>query len=340
MAADGPSTDASARAALTLFTDEEARAIWARAAQLQAEADDADRRTAVVGTLTPATAPAALSVVAPAGMYFGRELITAAEAAGIHAAHLAVALAEHEAAVYGTWREVSDAQRARFVREVGSDAACVRAIGVVPGTRELVMTQLRDAFGRAPWNLTFEGSVGVSSEAGEVLRLRVPPWLVATDGGTLDKSLATNAFVYNANRIGVQTLHVLLEARGTPEQPAYEVTVTGDLRLGQHLNTDFMRMVRVLMPSLCAITGGVLAGFDGGAASLVSWTTALGAMAGAGGGAGLAALIRRVVHWEHRTATRVLERSMQVMLRAIGRPAVPDGAARAIDQPPEPPRLA
>jgi hypothetical protein len=340
MAADGPSPDASARAALTLFTDEEARAIWARAAQLQSEADDADRRASIVDSLAPASAPATLSLAAPTGMYFGRELITAAAAAGIHAAHLAVALAEHEAAEHETWREISDAQRARFVRELGSDAGGVRAVGFVPGSRDAVMAQLRDAFGRAPWNLTFEGTVGTASEAGEVLRFRVPPWLVATEEGTLDKSLATNGFVYNANRIGVQHLHVLLEARGTPDQPAYEVTVTGDLRLGQHLNTDFMRMFRVVLPVLFGFTGATLAAFDGGLSSLLSGQGALGALAGAASGLGFAALLRHVVRWEHRTAMRVLARGMQGMLRAIGRPALPDGASSASAQLPEPPRLA
>jgi hypothetical protein len=316
-----------ARAALALFTHEEARVIWARAAQLQAEADDADRRATIVGTIAPATTPAALAVMAPAGMYFGRELVSAAQAAGIHPAHLAVALAEHEAAELETWLEPNEAQRTRFVHELGSDAGSVRAVAFMPGARDTVMAQLRDAFGRAPWNLTFEGRVGVASEAGEVLRFRVPPWLVATSEGTLDKSLATNSFVYNANRIGVQTLHVLLEARGTPDQPAYEVTVTGDLRLGQHLNTDFIRMARVLMPVLFAVAGGVLSGFDGGAASLLSGSTALGAAAGATTGVLFTAMLRRVVRWEHRTAMRVLEKSMNGMLRAIGRPVLPDGAS-------------
>ncbi|MCU0617753.1 MAG: hypothetical protein MUD17_11825 [Gemmatimonadaceae bacterium] len=329
----------SARAALALFTHEEARVIWARAAQLQAEADDAERRATVVGTIAPATAPAALTVMAPAGMYFGRELVSAAQAAGIHPAHLAVALAEHEAAAHETWLEPNEAQRARFVRELGSDAGSVRAVAFIPGTRDTVMAQLRDAFGRAPWNLTFEGSVGVASAAGEVLRFRVPPWLVETSEGKLDKSLATNGFVYNANRIGVQTLHVLLEAQGTPDQPAYEVTVTGDLRLGQHLNTDFIRMFRVLMPVLFGVTGGVLSGFDGGVASLLSGMTALGAAAGATAGVLFTAMLRRLMRWEHRTAMRVLERGMNSMLRAIGRPVLPDHARGERAQPAEPPSL-
>lgn len=324
------------RAALALFTDAEARAIWARAAQLQAEADDAGRRAMeTTSSLDVADRTVSLAVSAPAGMFFGRDIVTAAQEAGIDAAHVAVALAEHEAVQHETAVVPSDAQRARFVRELGSDAGSMRAIGVVPGSRDAVMAQLREAFGRAPWLLTFDGAVGAAAGAGEVLRFRVPAWLDTSDAGRL----ATEPFVYHANRIGVGAMHVLLEPRGTPDQPAFEVTVTADLRFGQHFNTDFMRMLRVLMPVLLGVSGGVLAGFDGDAGSLLAGTAAFGAAAGAVAGVGLTALIRRIMHWEYGTARRALERGLQGMLRRVGEqigPALPTPVDAAPPQPPGP----
>lgn len=324
----------SARAALALFTDAEARAIWARAAQLQAEADDAGRRA--VDAASPrdgADRTASLARSAPAGMHFGRDLIAAAQEAGIDGAHVAVALAEHEAAEHATWVEPNDAQRARFVRELGSDAGSVRAVGVVPGSREAVMAQLREAFGRAPWQLTFDGAVGAAAGAGEVLRFTVPAWLGADGEG----APAADAFVYHANRIGVGTLHVLLEPRGTAAQPAYDVTATADLRAGQHFNTDVMRMLRVLMPALLGVTGGVVAGFEGDLGSLVSGMAALGAAAGAAAGVGLTAAIRRIMRWEHGTARRALEHGLQRMLRAVATPTGHALSAPADAAPPQPP---
>jgi hypothetical protein len=330
-----PEATSATRAALALFTDAEARAIWARAAQLQAEADDAGRRAR--GADSPADADAdvrsvALAVTAPAGMFFGRDVVAAAQEAGIDAAHVAVALAEHEAAGHDTDMVPSDAQRARFVRELGGDIGSVRAVAFVPGPREAVMEQLRSTFGRAPWQLTFDGAVGAAAGAGEVLRFRVPAWLDTGEQG----KLVTEAFVYHANRIGVLALHVLLEPRGTPEQPAYEVTVTADLRPGQHLNTDFMRMSRVLMPALFGVAGGVLAGFDGGAASLLSGMAAVGAALGGAAGVGFTAVLRRIVRWEHGTAMGVLERELRGMLRSLDEPrgGVPTTTARTL--PPSP----
>jgi hypothetical protein len=115
------------RAALALFTDAEARAIWARAAQLPA-------------------------VSAPAGMFFGRDIVAAAQEAGIDSAHVAVALAEHEAVEYETAVVPSDAQGARFVRELGSDAGslpsgtvafsvaagAISGVGLVAGIRRIM----------------------------------------------------------------------------------------------------------------------------------------------------------------------------------------------------------
>lgn len=333
-----PTPTPNALAPLLLFTDEEAQAIWARAAQLQAEGIALARVGAGTGDSEPAAAPPQHLLARPAGMFFAHDLIQSAQEAGIDAAHMAVALAEHEAADHETAIVPSDAQRARFVRELGSDAGSMHALGLVAGTRDQVIAQLRDAFGQPQWQLTFDGVVRAATEAGDVLRFRLPPWLVAKADGTLDAAKATNAFLYHANRIGVLALHVLLEPRGTPDQPAYEVTVTADLRLGQHLNSDFARLLHIVMPAVCAVVGSAIAHeLAGGAVPWLSATSALGLGAGLATGVGFMALMRQLMRWEYRSARRVLERGLQGMLRAIGRRSLPKGASSAMIQPPERP---
>jgi hypothetical protein len=229
-------------AALALFTDAEARAIWARAAQLHTEADEAGKRAR--GADEPHDAQVrtvALAVTAPAGMFFGRDVVIAATEAGIDAAHVAVALAEHEAADSDIDIAPSDAQRARFVRELGGDTGSLRAVAFLPGTRAAVIEQLRATFGRAPWQLTFDGTVGAAVGASEVLRFRVPTWLDTGEQGTTATLVELAGGAFHDFRIDVPwlslgathamiripfTAHVLSERR--------EKTVRSTHQLGCH----------------------------------------------------------------------------------------------------------
>lgn len=328
MSTDLPRTSVTASHALgplLLFTDEDAQAIWARAAQLQAES--VTSAPGAAGTVSEGE-PRQLLMARPAGMFFAYDLIQSAREAGIDAQHMAVALAEHEAGDHESALAPSDAQRARFVRELGSDTGSVRALGLVAGTRDEVVEQLRRAFGRPPWQLTFDSVVRAATEAGDVLRFRLPPWLDTTTDGTLDTTNMNNPFVYHASRLGVLTVHVVLEPRGTPDQPAYAVTATADLRLGQHLNSDVMRMLHVLMPALFAVAGTIVThALIGGNAPWLSITSALGLGAGLATGVGFMGLIRHIMRWEHRSATRVLQRGLQGMLRSIDQSALTDGAS-------------
>lgn len=316
-----PSATSSAPKPLLLFTDEEAQAIWARAAYLQAEGLATTRVAA--GAEDPGP-PQQTLTERPAGMFFAHDLIQSAREAGIDASHMAVALAEHEAADRETAIVPSDAQRARFVRELGSDAGSVCAHGLVAGTRDHVVEQLRDVFGRPPWQLEFDGVVSTATEAGDVLRFRLPAWLETSADGA---SNAGNAFVYHAHRIGVLALHVLLDPRDTSDEPLYEITVTADLRHGQHADSDVMRVLHVVMPAFFAVTATVLTHAMVGTAPWLSATSAMGFGTGLAAGVGFMRLVRRIMRWEHRSATRVLERGLQGMLRSLGRPALSDGAA-------------
>jgi hypothetical protein len=326
-----PSATSNAPTPLLLFTNEEAQAIWARAAHLQAESlSTAPIAAGARDTISAGQAQQPLTE-RPAGMFFAHDLIQSAREAGIDAAHMAVALAEHEAAEHETAIVPSDAQRARFVRELGSDMESVGAHGLVAGTRDHVVEQLRNVFGRPPWELAFDGVVSTATEAGDVLRFQLPPWLATSADGA---SNAGNGFVYHAHRIGVPALHVLLEPRGTSDQPLYAVTVTADLRHGLHADSDLMRVLHVVMPGLFAITAAVLTHASVGTAPWLSATSALGFGTGLAAGVAFMRLVRRIMSGEHRAATRVLERNLQGMLRTIGRPTLPDSTPSPSAAPP------
>jgi hypothetical protein len=334
----GPPDEAPAsdgHGALALYTDEEARAIWARAATLHAEAGTALRREYGLSALPDQPLrPHRDLPVPPAGMFLGHEIVAAALEAGIDPAHLAVAIAEHDAAERETSLVPTDAQRQLFIRELGTDAGSVRSVAFVPGEPARVIAQMRDAFSREPWGLRFDGVVPAASDVGQVLRFRVPMWLEQwDDSGRLPPNF-TNAFVYNANRIGVLTLHVLLVPRGTADAPGCEVSVVADLRLGQHFNARTMRWLHraltVVLVAAGAQVGMAVATPD---AALLSVPALAGAITGGLGAFGMQRLGRGIVRWEQRTAMRVLAREFRRLLDAIGRPATRDTRGSATSVP-------
>lgn len=290
---------------LTLYTDAEARAIWARAAQLQAECDADVRRAYGTEVADEGMRPSqAVSVTAPAGMFLAHEVRAAAHEAGIDAACVALAMAEHDAIGRETDVVPTDADVRRFVRELGTATGSVRATGLVAGDRDAVVTRLRSALARAPYHVTFDGRASGEGGVGEVLRFRLPAWGSEVDGA----QTLGNAFVYNAARIGVDAVHVLVAPRGTREQPACEVTVVADLRPGAHFNAGAMLAIRAAMPVLTGILGWTLGSVTGDLALA-------GAALGTAAGALLVPALRAVMHWEQRTAMRVLQRSLDAMLR-------------------------
>lgn len=302
---------------LTLYTDADARAIWARAAQLQAEADAHVRRGYGVPPADDApAAPHALLAAAPAGMFLASEVRAAAREAGIEAEHVTVAMAEHAAAGREVALVPSDADMHRFARELGTSAGSVSAVALCAADRDTVVSRLRAAFARRAYRCEFDGSVVGDAQRGEVLRFTLPGH--GSDGWW--ESTRESGFAYHANRIGVAVLHVHVAPRGTAEQPGCEVRIVADLRPGAYFNAWFMRWCRPAMPPLTALAGWLL----GGAAAefaLTSPPAVIGAAIGAALGGLMVPGLRRIMHWEQRTAMRVLEQSLDRILAATARGA-------------------
>lgn len=309
---------------LTLYTDADARAVWARAAQLQAEADADVRRGYGVPPADDApSAPPALLAAAPAGMFFASEVRAAAREAGIDADHVTVAMAEHAAAGREAALVPSDADMHRFARELGTSVGSVSAVALCAADRDTVVSRLRAAFAGRAYRCEFDGSVVGDARCGEVLRFTLPGY--ASDGWW--ESTRESGFAYHANRIGVATLHVHVAPRGTAEQPGCEVRIVADLRPGAHFNARFMRWCRPAMLPLTTLIGWLLPAATAQFA-LASPPAVMGAAIGAALGGLMVPGFRRIMHWEQRTAMRVLAQCFDRILAATARGA--DGDTTAI----------
>jgi hypothetical protein len=321
-----------------VFGEVEALAIWARAATLQAEAtrDAAMRFGVEPPEPTAISTGGALAIDpatrAPAGMYLASEVLAAALEAGIPRDCVMIAIAEHEA-VGGEAALALDAVDARArARLVGHEATSVRAEAVLPESPTTVLARLRSVAASAPYDFTFDATVGGHPVEGGVLRFRNLSYAERVDIERHRRGV--NWFAYHTTRMQLQHVHVTLALRGTAEAPGCEVVVTGDLRPGQRWNVRFFRGMGTALTALFGVAGAAVA------AKLVGGATAgaLGAALGVAAGVGYNALLAAVSRWEHRAARRAIERAFGELLRAVQRPG---DEARAFAPPAAaaPPRL-
>lgn len=276
--------------------DEAARAIWRRAAELQAEAER--RLEERVGRLP---APRAGEAMEGDGLR-PDEVRLAAEEAGIGAEFVQIALAEaaaspDRASPPTRW----DLMGARVF--LGSTRGSVEVTAVVPGDVDTVSAASLQVFSGHPCLLQ-TGEVAEIAAAGRVLVFNVPPY---------DWSASANPpFVEKASMIGLRQLHVAIQP--LPEDPSRcEVVVAGDLRAGMRSRWRW------------GAATSVSASAAGGAAGV---GLAASAMAGAGAGALLAlpAILGAVVvsgatvaMWaaSYRYYTRQVEGALQQSLRLL-----------------------
>lgn len=195
--------------------DEAARAIWGRAAHLQAEAErrleERTRRLAGQQDDPPSDGDG----LRP------DQVRLAAEEAGIAPEFVQIALAEAAAAT----DRVSPATRgdllgARYF--LGSTRHSIEVTAVVPGSVDTVSAATLQVFSGHPCLLQ-TGEVAEIASSGRVLVFNVPKY----DWG----ATANPPFVEKASMIGLRQLHVAIQP--LPEDPSRcEVVVAGDLRPG------------------------------------------------------------------------------------------------------------
>lgn len=197
------------------LSDEAARAVWRRAAHLQAEAE---RRMEERARQLPAPQPG--RAWESEGLQ-PDEIRLAAEEAGIAPEFVQIALAEAAAAPdAGAPATRWDLLGARLF--LGSARGGIELSAVVPGHLDTVSAAALQVFSGHPC-LLHTGEVAEIESSGRVLVFNVPKY---------DWSATANPpFVEKASVIGLRQIHVAI--RPLPEDPSRcEVVVAGDLRPG------------------------------------------------------------------------------------------------------------
>lgn len=233
-------------------SEEEARAIWERAAQLQAEA--ATRLQARYRATGPAAQPT------PATGYRLRQVEQAAVEAGIGAEWVSLAVAERHDGAAVVAAAATDREDRQWTRFLGTDQRTINVAGAVAGTPREVLETIGRVFPAFPYQLELRDTVGGHPLDGGVMVFSVPRLSTGQTVGAQGISM----FAYRMTQIELHLLNVTV--RPLP-QGGTEVRCYGDLRPGLKRNWSASKTI--------ASVSGLLGA--GGAAAV-----ALGPMALAG----------------------------------------------------------
>ena len=230
------------------ISEEAARAIWRRAAHLQAEAE---RR--MEEGLQPISARRGKVAAQEDGLQL-EDVRAAGEAAGISPEFVQIALAE-AAAAGGTSPAVArhDLLGARFF--LGARRQTIEATAMVSGDVDSVSAAVLQVFSGHPCLLQAGEVAELPSWSGRVIVFKVPKY----DWG----ATANPPFVEKAAMIGLKQLHIAVRPVAR-ETPTCEVVVAGDLHPGMRSRWKWSAA-----SSLGATAAGGAAGV-GAAASAIS----------------------------------------------------------------------
>jgi predicted Ser/Thr protein kinase len=257
---------------------EQARAIWLRAAQLQAEA--ASRLQARYREAD--TIESGRSAL-PSGGFRLHDVELAASEAGIAHEYVAMAIAERPTGPAAGAPDLSVKQERRLTQMLGTRERSISCSRVIRGTPKMVLEAIGQVLTAPPFSLKLRDTVGGHPLDGGVMVFDVTTFRSGqlVTGETAGSIL----FRYRMKQIEVGQLNVVLRPVGWPSG-ACEVTVYGDLRKGLSKNWLVDRWI-----SGIAAAGGAASGTALGLAAFsLGPFAALTALAGAGllGGASLA----------------------------------------------------
>ena len=285
----------------TRISEDEARALWRRAAELQADA--ARRLEERSRQLAPRDHP---SDTAEADGYRLADVRAAAEDAGISPEFVDHALVEsrNRALVEGGQSRPS-AMAARFL---GQPPRTLEVSRVIHAPAEEVYTAMQRVLPEHPYRLTLVDHHGADPVDGGMLVFKVPAFSYTT---TADQS-----FAYEMNWADLRQLVFSLRRLDT-SPPATELTVQASLTPSHRTNM----WVGGIMSGIGAALGGVGGAFVGGAAAVAFGiggvavgAAALGFLAGGASFGGLAMLGYRKLY---RYALRRGEKAIRDLLGAI-----------------------
>jgi hypothetical protein len=278
--------------------EDAARAIWLRAAQLQAEAE---RRSEERARQIPAVSG---EDDAEAEGLRPEDVRAAAEEAGISPEFVQIALAE--AAASGGPRSTMDRWDVLGTRFfLGGPGRTIERSRTVPGAIDAVSAACLQVFSGHPCLLQTGEVAELPSTSGRVIVFNVAKY---------DWSVSANPpFIEKAAMIGLAQLHVAM--RPLPgEAPACEVVVAGDLHAGMRTRWRWSAATSV---GAGAMGGAAAVGIAG--AWVAGALLALPALAGAAALGGVAAAGWTVsYHYYRRQVEEALEQTLQ-LLPAVAR---------------------
>lgn len=286
----------------TRISEEEARALWRRAAELQADA--ARRLEERSRQLAPREHP---SDTAEADGYRLADVRAAAEGAGISPEFVDHALVEsrNRALVEGTQSEPS-AMAARFL---GQPPCTLEVSRVFHAPAEEVYAAMQRVLPEHPYRLSLVDHHGADPVDGGMLVFKVPAF-------SYTATVADQSFAYEMSWADLRQLVFSLRRLDT-SPPATELTVQGNLTPSHRKNM----WVGGIMSGVGAALGGVGGAIAGGAAAVAFGiggvavgVAAMGFLAGGGSFGGLAMLGYRRLY---RYALRRGEKAIRDLLGAI-----------------------
>ena len=283
-----------------VVSTDQARAIWLRAAQLQAEATTRLQAR----YREPAGGDAPVGSL-PSGGYRLQDVEQAASEAGIAAEFVAMAIAERPAGTEVGPADLSAREDRTLTRMLGTRDRSISSSRVIRAAPKEVLEAIGRVLTAPPYGLKLRDTVGGHPLDGGVLVFDVSLLrnvIVAFDG-------VLSMFRYRMTQLEIEQLHVALKPVGSPTSGC-EVTVSADLRRG-------LRKAWLVDKWVTGVVG--LVGAAAGAG--IGLTIALGPLAAAvaatgalvAGGASLAGC-----RWGYRYALKKGRVELEGMLTALG----------------------
>jgi eukaryotic-like serine/threonine-protein kinase len=308
--------------------EEQAAAIWRRAAQLQAdalhrmEARESLHRIARVGGAdgqSAATSAGASSVpssrasnLTPGSGYRVADVAGAAEEAGISRQYVAMALAELPRGGLPSTQVLGVGEKEATVF-LGTDVRSVSVSVEIPAPPARTLRAMGAILQQTPYELKLRATVGAHPLDGGVIVFDLPGEVMSMTGvtsGHMNRYWTATRLYLEASQLQVTMRPVVGDARGAPERT--EVTMTADLRPGVRRNVRASQW-----------SGGVVGGSLGlGALAIGAKGAAVAASAAVLGPAlGIAAVAAGLSMYAYRrfysgTLARV-QREMRQALEAI-----------------------
>ncbi len=287
------------------LSEDEAMAVWQRAAQLQAEAAHRMERNVSINRDQTAQHAAVSDTLG----YSARDVEASAVDAGISRQYVAIAMAERQSQQSNAPMLVGEREDRRVTTLLGVTARSISVSRTITASPRATLEALGRVATAKPYQLSLESVVGGHPLDGGILRFKVPTIYEAMSGQMVS---IMSGLVYRCTQIDLYELNITLAARGTPARPTCEVVISGDLRKGQRKNVRFSGWTMGTLGTVFGGVAGTLAGLAAGSV-LVAIGPAVGAAAG------IAALSGYGYRWAYRSALTKTQEELEGLLRAVQR---------------------